>query len=172
MKKRAFTLLELLLVVLIIGLVYGLAVGKMKSFGEKTYDLSLMRLPQYLQEFHERNHVAAVCIDRCNDCSLYVNGAAVKKLEPFVDNSAEYYRFDPVYGARDVTWMPLVDEDGREEEVCFRYDIFEDGSRTEMIVKYRDKAVALPGLFGEAREFASLEDALDAKRAVIEKVSQ
>ena len=172
MKKRGFTLLELMLVVVIVGLVYGLSISGLKQRSEEPFSLTLMTLPQFLQGFHQRNSVAAVCTDRCMRCDLYVDGELLKPLEPFVDDSAAFYRFDLHLGTRDVVWTSLFDEEGREEEVCFRYDIRPDGSSEEMMVLYRGEVIDYPGYFGSATRFASLEEAIDSKRELIREVTQ
>lgn len=165
--------MELMLVVLVIGLVYGFAVGSMERYTDKRHELLTLRtLPKFLQGFHHNNHVSAICIDRCKECYLYVEGSAVKSLGPFIDDSAEVYRFDTRIGTREVSWTPLYSEDGHEEEVCFRYDIFADGSASEMMVEYRDEVIDFPSYFGKVARYESLEDALESKRAVIEKVTQ
>lgn len=172
MEKRGFTLLELMLVVLIIGLIYGLSLSGLKQRSEEPYALTLETLPEYLKRFHHRNTVAAVCTDRCLTCDLYVDGEVVKSLDPFVDDSAAFYRFDLHLGTRDVVWTPLFDEGGREKEVCFRYDIRPDGSSEEMMVLYKNEVIDYPGYFAPAARFASLDDAIESKRSLIREVTQ
>ncbi len=161
-----------MLVVLVIGLVYGLAISGMERYSEKNYKLELMTLPKFLRSFHHNDHVAVICTERCKRCDLYVEGNAVKKLEPFIDDSAEFYRFDIRFDSREVSWAPLVDEDDHEEEVCFRYDIFADGTSSEMMVKHHDKVIDFPSYFGKATRYDSLDEAVESKRAVIAKVTQ
>lgn len=172
MKKQGFTLIELMLVVMIVGLVYGLAVSGMKRYSDKAENLSLMTLPDFVEGYHQQNHVTVICIDRCRECTLYVDGKAVKELEPFVDEKAEYYRFDQRLLTRELTWLPLYREDGVEEEVCFRYDMYRNGSRSEMMIKYGKSVIDFPGYFGTTKRYASIEEAVDAKQALIEEVLQ
>ena len=170
MRKQGFTLLELLLVVVIVGLVYGFAVNGLKRYSEKTTELNLMTLPDLLDEHYDQNHVAVICTDRCKKCELYVDGKVVKEVEPFLDNKAEFYRFDPQLDTQELVWTPIYDEDGREKRVCFRYELFPDGSSSEMMVKYRKVVIDYLGFFGGVKRYASLEEAVDAKQELIRKV--
>jgi len=125
MTRRGFTLIELMLVVLIIGLVYGLAVNSMQRFSsEEDEVVTLMTLPDYLAKRHHRDHLAVICIDRCRECSLYADGKVVKKIEPFIDEKAAYFRFDQRLLTREVTLQSLFRKDGVEEPACFRYDLY------------------------------------------------
>ena len=157
---------------MIVGLVYGLATNGMKRFAESTERLSLMTLPEFAGGYHKQNHVSVVCIDRCRECTLYVDNKVVKELEPFVNEKAEYYVFDQRLLTRELTWLPLYREDGVEEEVCFRYDVYRNGSRSEMMIKSGKLVIDYPGYFGETKSYASLEEAVDAKQALIEEVLQ
>lgn len=172
MQKRAFTLLELLLVVLIMGIVYGLAVNSIKQYGERSFALSLETLPGYLREFHRQNRVALLCTDACQECRVLVEGSEVKKVEPFIDGEIRAYRFDAALGTRDISFTPYYDEENRESEVCLHFEIFPNGSSSEMILELEEYVVDFPGYFGTPTRFGSLEEAIEHKRSVIEKAIQ
>jgi prepilin-type N-terminal cleavage/methylation domain-containing protein len=169
MQKRAFTLLELLLVVLIMGIVYGLAVNAFTRYGERSFELSLLTLPDYLKGFHHQNHVALLCTDECRECRVMVDGSEVQKVEPFIEGPVRAYRFDTALGTRDIIFTPYFDEEGRESEVCLLFELFPNGSSSEMIIEEKKRVVDLPGYFGSPKQFDSVEEAIDYKRSVIEK---
>jgi prepilin-type N-terminal cleavage/methylation domain-containing protein len=169
MQRGAFTLLELLLVVLIMGIVYGLAVNAIKRYGERSFELSLETLPQYLQSFHQQNHVVLLCTDACRECRVMVDGSEVKKVDPFIDGPLRAYRFDSALGTRELSFTPYYDEDEREFEVCLRFELFPNGSSSEMIIEQEGYVVDFPGYFGTPRRFATLEEAVEYKRSVIKK---
>jgi prepilin-type N-terminal cleavage/methylation domain-containing protein len=169
MQKHAFTLLELLLVVLIMGIVYGLAVNAIKRYGERSFVLSLVTLPEYLEGFHHQNHVALLCTDECRECRVMVDGSEVQKVEPFLKGPVRAYRFDTALGTRDIVFTPYYDEEGRESEVCLLFELFPNGSSSEMIIEAKERIVDFPGYFGTPKRFDSLEEAIEHKRSVIEK---
>jgi len=169
MQKKAFTLLELLLVVLIMGIVYGLVINSIKQYGDRSFALTLETLPEYLMGFHRQNHVTLLCTDACRDCRVMVEGTEVKRVEPFIDGPIRAYRFDAALGTRDISFTPYYDEEERESEVCLRFEIFPNGSSSEMIVEEEEYVVDFPGYFGTPTRFASLEEAIEQKRSAIEK---
>jgi prepilin-type N-terminal cleavage/methylation domain-containing protein len=172
MQRQAFTLLELLLVVLIMGIVYGLAVNAIKQYGERSYALSLETLPQYLQSFHRQNRVTLLCTDACQDCRVMVDGSEVKRVDPFIDGPLRAYRFDAALGTRDLSFTPYFDEEEREFEVCLRFEVFPNGSSSEMIIEQEEYVVDFPGYFGTPTRFATLEEAIEHKRSVIKKATE
>ncbi len=159
-----------MLVVIVVGLIYGLFLSNMKRYGEKAFDLDLMTLPAYLQSLHEQNRLALICVDACRSCFLSVEGVTTAQIDPFVDDSLRLYRHDRFTGNELLELTPVFDEEGRENEVCFRYDLYPDGSSSEMMVEYGDSVVDYTGYFSQPRRYASLEEAIEEKNALIEKV--
>lgn len=171
-RRKAFTLIELMLVVLIIGLVYSLALSSLQKVGKGEVKLSLENLETSLLEYHNNNHVEYVCIDRCERCSLFVDSKEIKTLESVVNNDVRLYRFDVVYGSRELELPAYFNADNQEEQACFRYEIFADGSRTEMMVETDKKVVDFAGKYHKTTVYESLSDAISAKRELIESVQR
>lgn len=159
-----------MLVVIVVGLIYGLFLSNMKRYGEKQFNLNLMSLPSYLQSLQKDNALSVVCIDACRSCFLFVDGLKSAEVDPFVDDSLRLYRHDRFTGSEAIELTPLFDEEGREYEVCFRYDLYSDGSSSEMMVEYGESVVDYAGYFTQPRRYASLEEAIEEKNAFIEKV--
>jgi len=170
--RGGFTLIELIVVVIIVGLVYALAIGTLKRTTEPSENLSLNRLAEYMQEQHDHNHLALVCTQRCSRCGLYADGKSVRDVAPFVDSRTEFYRFDYRTGSQKLEWPALYDDEGREEEVCFRYDLYPDGSSTEMMVRTQEGVYDFAGIFGGVTRYASLQEAINAKQERLEEVRQ
>ena len=165
MQKKAFTLLELLLVVVIIGVVYGLVISSMKKINNKEARLSFETLPSFLSTFHQQNNVSLVCIDNCRKCALYIDHEEVKEIKPFMKDQRRlnFWRFDANLGAQELRFRPMFDEDEREFDVCFRYEIFIDGSSSEMIVETKKRSYDYRGLIHSVDTYPSLH-ALEAFR--------
>lgn len=168
--RQGFTLIELMLVVFIIGLVYGVIINRVERAGDDAEKLSLETLVDFMRKEHRNNHLAIVCTDNCEECVLYADDAPVKEVPQLIDDSAVVYRFDFDLGYERIDFAPLFDDEGRQEEVCFRYEVFPDGSRSEWMVEYQDRVVDLPGFFDQSVVYPSLEAAIDAKRARYEEI--
>jgi len=172
MGKKAFTLLELLLVVVIIGIVYGLVIGSMKRINDKEAHLGFETLPSFLEEFHHKNRVAFVCTDSCKSCAVYVDGKKVKEVDAFMaeERVLRFWRFDPDLGPQEIRFSPIFDEDDRESDVCFRYEIFEDGSRSEMIVETQKESYDYRGPFYPVTRHTSLAALEESRQKQIQEV--
>ncbi len=52
--KKAFSLIELLIVIVIIGVVYTLAIGQFQKIGEESSNITLENLKEKLQSFKQK----------------------------------------------------------------------------------------------------------------------
>ena len=174
MYKKAFTLIELLIVVVIIGVVYGLVIGSMKKINDKEAHLGFATLPQFVESFYQRNHVAFVCTDNCRECVLYVDGEPLKKVAAFMrdERQLHFWRYDADTGVQELLFTPIFDEDEREFDVCFRYEIFEDGSSSEMIVETKAQTYYYHGLLSPVTSHPTLQETQDALQRQREEVLQ
>lgn len=172
MQRKAFTLLELLLVVVIIGVIYGLVINSMKRVSDKEAVLGFENLPSFLETFHQRNRVALVCINSCKECALYADGEKVREIDSFMagERVLRFWRFNADTGVEELRFTPVFDEDGREADVCFRYEIFEDGSRSEMIVETEKQSYDYRGPFHPVERYSSLQALEESRKEQIQEV--
>ena len=170
--RKGFTLLELMLVVLIMGMVYGLVINVFERYKEKTIDLTLMSLEKYMQSFYHNNKVSLICIKKCNECLLFINDTLKKNVTPFITEELEVYHYDKDIGLREVKFPPYFPSENQEEDVCFQYDIHPDGSRSEMIVKHGKDVYDYPSYFGSVHRHASLNEVIEQYNESAQKVSE
>jgi len=174
MRKKAFTLIELLLVVVIIGVVYGLVVNSVKRINDKEASLGFETLPSFLQTFHQRNDVAFVCIDNCRQCAVYVDGEPLKEVDAFMkeERVLRFWRFDANQGMQELRFTPIFDEDDRAFDVCFRYEIFNDGSSSEMVVETQQASYDYRGLTHKVDRYSSLQALESSRQDELQEVLQ
>jgi len=170
--KKGFTLLELMLVVVLIGIIYGSVTNVFENYKEKNIDLTLMTLEKYMQGFSYNNHVSLVCIKNCEECLLFINEKFSQNMTPFLDKNIELYRYDKDTGTEKLELLPYFRSDEQEEEACFRYDIYPDGSRTEMIVKSDEGVYMFPSYFGSVEKYRSLEEVIEKRNQITRKVAE
>ena len=174
MQKKAFTLIELLLVVVIIGVIYGLVINSMQRVNDKEASLSFETLPSFLKTMHQQNSVAFVCLDNCQECAVYVDGEILKEVNAFMkeERLLHFWRFDANQGTQELRFTPVFDEDDREFDVCFRYEIFKNGSSTEMIVETQEQSYDYRGLLHKVTRFSSLQDLENSRQDELQEVLQ
>ena len=97
--KKAFSLVELMIVVMIIGVVYTLVINKFQKVGEESTHVSLKSLKEYLQKFPHSQNVKLLCLEDRPSCDILVDGKKQATLNDFLDKSVKVYRYDFSYGA-------------------------------------------------------------------------
>ena len=158
--KKAFTLIELMIVIVIIGVVYTLALSKIKAPEEKTLkEPTLLTLKSYLLDFMGKaEKVSLVCDDECKKCTISQDGKKIKTIQSFLENDVERYRYDFFLGA-----VALPQQEG-----CFSFSVQKSGVSDQVFVLYKQKAYDYMNYFEKPKVYDSLEEAVAAKEKIQE----
>ena len=140
-SRGGFTLFELLIVVLLIAILYGVFISKMSSSPKKEAEkITLKTLKKTLQQFPAQRARELICVEPCKQCNIYIDGAPVKdvdlplfKTEPVVWVKDRYGQF------QQKVFLPLDDPEHGAKDVCFRFKLFRNGSSSSYIVQTDDK---------------------------------
>ncbi len=140
-SKRGFTLFELLLVVLLIGIIYGIFVHKL-SQKDKQADadrIDLLTLKPFLQKFVSTKKAVLRCFTPCETCYVYRDGKQVKDLEiPLFKSIPKVYKHD-AFGQMNAIEFTAIEGKKREiKDVCFEYSLFENQSSSHYLVEYKE----------------------------------
>jgi len=158
-SRPAFSLIELLLVIFIISLIYFLGFDGVSQPKKRQPTLSPLTLKKSLLHSPIRHGGTLMCIDACSHC--YIRKDVTTPFEPYkgkIDlNDAKSY---------------IVDKDGiltqpelgryQDHPICLLFDLFPNGSSSQLILETKKGVYYLPTFFGEAEEFPSLEGAKKA----------
>ena len=172
MYKRAFSLIELLIVIVIIGSIYALAINNFNKLNDNIKNLNISNLKTYLLSLPYKDSAKLLCIDNCLDCSLYIDHKKVKKIDNFLTNNIKKYRYDYNYGYTEVKNDTFFNKDDVEEDVCFSFDVDKYGAGEQVLVEYNDKFYDFSGYFRDVTVYTSLDEATDAKEKLIQEVIQ
>jgi len=163
-SKKGFTLFELLLVIVLIAVLYGVFINKLtaKPKGGVAGVPTLETIGAYLQPVAEAadGDVSLVCLDECRECSVYADGkktegAAVTLFEAL----PAVYRRDGLGQFQEVKFLPVKDSDGVLQNVCFRYTLYRNGSRSSYIVGYNDVYYLYDAYLQPVTKYRTLEAA-------------
>ena len=170
--KRAFTLLELIVVVMIMGIVYIFAIGSLEKIRQKNEHLlpTLGNLKSFLLAKNFEKEARFVCFDDCTACTLLLDGEKSRNISNFFDSSPLIYRYDPTLGVQQTDPDPFFDENGVEKEVCFSYRVYKDGIGDQLFVEYHRKVYDFSDYFEDARLYDSIEDLANKKEELLQKV--
>jgi len=159
MQKRAFSLIELMIVIVIIGVVYTMALSRIKAPKEETQKPSFKTLKSYLLSFSKDHTSVELLCKECKSCVIFRDGEKVKEIESFFDSSVEFYRYDFFLG--DVAL---------NRDSCFDFSVDGNGVSDQVIIVYKDKAYDYTPYFSDGVEYESLQDLKDAKEKLISEV--
>jgi len=167
--KKGFSLIELMIVIMIIGVVYTLAISKLKNVAQEEINPSFTNLKEYLLlQAKEAKDVKLLCFDDCSSCSIYAEGTKLKDVESWFDNSIELYHYNFLQGVVSFENPSFFNEEDVQENVCFSFDVKQNGISDQLIVVYKDKVYDYTDYFEGTKVYNYLEEFVDVK----EKLSQ
>jgi len=156
---KGFTLVELLIVVLIIGLVYSIGFSKIKFIKSEPKALTPLNLKKtIISSKSYAGKVTLLCVNRCKTCFLRPDIASA---------------YQPYSNAIDLTDIKAYTVDARntltrieyerynDQKVCLKMDFYPNGSSTQIILTNKEGSYFLPTYFEKAKKFESPEDAKD-----------
>jgi prepilin-type N-terminal cleavage/methylation domain-containing protein len=173
--KKGFSLIELMIVIMIIGVVYTLAITKLKVYSntQGKAPLTLKTLKPYLYQLANKAQAQAklVCFDGCEVCRIYVGGEKAQELSnPLVTTQVVAYKYDYFDGMTPYTPTPIFDENGVEHDVCFELRVDTQNIATQIIVEDAQKVYDYSDYFQDVVVYNSLEEAKQAKEKQVEEV--
>ncbi len=161
--KKAFSLIELLIVILIIGIIYTLSVGNFKKIKDGSEKLELKNLKTYLQNIKHEQNVELICLDECSSCDIFVDGEKYtkKSIDNFLDKSVKVYRYDFNLGMIEKEYT---------NGVCFSFLVDKKGVGDQVFVEYKGKVYDYTTYLKATQVYTSLQDASDAKENLTQEI--
>jgi type II secretory pathway pseudopilin PulG len=163
--KRAFTLFELLLVLLLIVIMYGLFVQNFKiNQNSAPKAVKLEKLGAFLDEQFggTGQKISVRCTDNCLKCRLLLdNNDTNQTLQVFDGSSVDIYEWD---GKRlekkelDDYWS----SEYKRDKSCFALDLYPNGSLDAPVIVYGGKVYSFGNYLEGGEVFDSISDAQDA----------
>ncbi len=161
--KKAFTLFELLIVILIIGLVYALMIQNF-SFSSKSKDgLSLANLPEKMKKDFAKTSqkVTLRCFDECSKCKFYL-GKKTKETKALFEKHSSLDLYTLVDESLKRLELGEFYENEQFKELCFEYSLYPNKSSDKLVLEYKDKFYLYDNLFEKTMVFSSLSEAREA----------
>ncbi len=153
--KRGFTLVELLLAILLIGILATFVFSQPREYKKNQKKVTISNLPEALQQGLSGDG-ELVCIKDCTEC-YYLTDTKRAQSAPLplpLKVTNEYIL--------DRNNNPIKIEKGRfnDKKVCLRLKHYKNGSISPVILEIKDKYIFLPSYFREGKEFDSLNEAV------------
>ncbi len=175
-NKHAFSLMELLIVVLIVGVVYTLALSNFQNIKKGKIKPTLLTLERNLGDIKHDKEVKLICIDNCDSCFVQVDGVldknASKLFEGFIDSSVKVYHFDPNTGFNEIQQAVYFNKENVSQDICFSLAVDKQRISDQVVVEYKDKVYDFTTYFEPTKVYASTSEMMDAKQKIINEVIQ
>lgn len=173
--RNAFSLIELLIVIIIIGIVYNLAVGSFEKIAKpQSKKITLQDLKTFLAKIEYEKQVKLLCLDDCSRCDLFIDGEVAQDFketfEDFLDIDVEIYRYDPLIGVVAYQQELYFDGNNVEQRVCFSYAMDRDKIGEQIVVKFKDKVYDFSLYTDEVMLYNSLEEFIGFREKLYSKV--
>lgn len=166
MKRSAFSLIELIIVVVIMGIIYSLAVTNFQTIDVHKVNINLKNLKKYLVSIPHESKVELICLDNCESCKVYVDSEINDDNNEFsnvLDDSIKIYRYDFYTGLQEKEQKTFFNDENIEENICFSYSIDKNGVGDQMIVEFKNKIYDFTPYFDYVKIYHSLNEVTDAK---------
>jgi len=152
--RNAFTLLELLIVVLLLSLFAFMVFGVMKRQVRTPVVSRVTELRQLLKGKGPGAR-ELLCIDGCRRCMIRERGGKIRNLATHLPPLSAY--------GVDTSGQPRHLEFGRwhDKKICLRFGMRGNGSNDQMILESGGSYYFVPAYFGGIEKFESLEAARD-----------
>jgi len=143
-KIGSFTLIELILVLILLGVIYSILLPKfqIKSNKDKS-NIELTNLKEYLlNNFDFQNEIKFSCISKDFSCYVFTDRVLVEdfKIEKFFEVEPEVYKYNKDLENYDLGKITI---EGFTENLIFEYKINSDFKSNEFILDTKNNKVFL-----------------------------
>lgn len=157
LSRRAFTLIELIIVILIISLTGFMVFSEVRKHEEKADIIDPTSLPSALRKaFPGDQEIEFFCINQSTQCYV-AQGTDIVAYEGLIrlGSNVEIYKVD------ENNQLVQIDEMGRikDEKITFRFTLYSNGSHTQMVLANDEAIYFIPSYFGKPQKLSSLDEA-------------
>jgi prepilin-type N-terminal cleavage/methylation domain-containing protein len=159
-NSKGFTLFELLIVIVIIGLIYGLFVSNLQNKEVDSDAITLLSMKKTLlnQPFKRQSDI--ICFEPCQECFIY-NDSQKSESEAFSLFNAppKVYVKDQYDRLELQQFLPFKSEGEQFKDVCFRFTLFNNKSSSHFIVENEKKFYLFHPYMADVQELQTLPEA-------------
>ncbi len=172
MKRSAFTLIELLIVIVIIGVVYTLAISNFSKLIDKGDRVRLDTLKEYLLSLQYKKEARLLCFDDCSECAVYLDGTKTQKMKGLIDRSVHIYRYENLYGFVEKEPEVYFTPNGTEKSVCFSYKVDNNKIGDQILIESKGKYYDMSTYFEQTPIYDSIQAAQNVREKFRSEVLQ
>jgi hypothetical protein len=100
-----------------------------------------------------------VCTKKCKECFIFVDRNKIESIDSPFKEEVSVYDYD-IHGILSkVRFLPIFDENDNPLEVCFRYAIYPNGSKSSYILQHQKSFYVFYPYFHTPKKTVSLQQA-------------
>ena len=161
--KKAFTLIELIIVIILISISYFLVISNSSfKITNENKTISFINIKKYLLDnFEFQNELALVCINEKLACYVRIDGNIDEdlKIENLFDTKPEVYKYQK---EEQVIDYDSIDINNISQDVIFELKINSDYKSNEVIVDtLNEKIYLFNAIFNEIKVYNSIQEVFE-----------
>lgn len=147
---RAFTLIELIIVIAIMGIIATLVSSRLTTLNDQSTVLTPATLKHYLSAFNSDKRLDLFCYDECSQCDLWEENKKIRTgIELEHPATLGVRRFN--HFGRLIPADPAIRLDDNERRAgCFEFSLYADGITSSLILESEDRFIAYTPLSDSA----------------------
>jgi prepilin-type N-terminal cleavage/methylation domain-containing protein len=161
--RKAFTLIELIIVIILISISYYLIFSSSNfKIENENNNVSLKNIKKYLiKNFEFENELSIVCIDENLVCYIKIDGIVNEdiKIENLFQNKPNVYEYKK---EEEIIDYESIDIDNISQDVFFELKINNDYKTNELVVDtINEKVYLFNSIFNEVKIYSSLQEVFE-----------
>jgi len=156
--KKAFSLFELIIVILLLGVIYAIFLPKLNFKPEHEQKLSLSNIKEYLLTFDYKETLSLKCIEDTYECYVSIDGSIKKDtvVKNLFNNRPDVYSYDTEQDRLEFARLEL--DTFEEHEVVFELQFNKYKKMRDLIVETQDDIYVFNALYLKPLKYEYLND--------------
>lgn len=134
LNNKAFTLFELIIVVLLISIVYGVFVHKLSTQKQEDKPVSIENLRSWLGGFSFEKNAKIVCFKENLGCVLFLDANMQEGEFKLFEDEIAVYELDETGRPKIISFDPYFNQNGKPQDVFFEFSLRKNGSGSSFII--------------------------------------
>lgn len=169
MKKRSFTLFEILISITLVLIIYSIAINKFDLNANKNEQINLQNMKKTLLNYEYEQNIAFKCTQD-DGCFLFIDGVKQEQnFKSIFSQTPTVYTYEKDF--KTIEFPRLELEDLESYDIVFDFTCYSDFECSEYILEVDSKGYIISNLQREIQVFAYFSDIKEYWQEMIDEVN-